>query len=459
MPLNKPTIVIAGAGEVGYHLIENLHREVPDLLVIDSDGDVLERIAAAFEVRTEEANVIESRHMNRSYLKGVDLFLAITNSDETNMIACKTASEAGVGKTICRIRQIDFSTSERSFSLDALGIDQVINPVSLVAERIYQLVQSPDVVDRHEFLSGDIYLTGFKIRQSCRIADKTAGDLEEDLAERLFRIAVVQHTDMAVVPSRTTAIRPNDVVYFFCRADKFGELKAYLGYAKTNVAERRIFINGGGHIGVRLAERLEQAGQRVKVIEKDLSRSFHISERLTKSLVLNFDGTDLKQLTAEGIENADFFISVTNDEKINLSSCLLAAEQGVKRTICLVHQPEFISIVEQNTPISLGISPRVLTTKYLARFIQRSDVRSYFPLSNSQLAILELELDDLTPCLGLPLKDLQFPQNVVVGLIKREGDILLPDGEHELRSGDVILIIVHRLDKTKVMEFFQPLAF
>ena len=457
--MEKLKLVIAGAGEVGYHLIENLHKENLDLLVIDSDKEVLEELSTKFNIQTEESNVIESRHMNRSCLEGVDLFLAITNSDETNMIACKTASEAGVKKTICRIRQIDFNTSKKTFSLDTLGIDKIINPVSLVAEKIYYLVQSPDLVDRHEFISGDIYLVGFKIREYCRIANKTINDLEEDLTNRLFKIAVIQRIDMTIVPSRETTIQPMDVVYFFCGSNRFRELRAYLGYEKYAVVEKRIFINGGGHIGVRLAKRLENAGQKVKIIEKEVSRSFRISERLEKSLVLNFDGTDLKQLIAEGIENADFFISVTNDEKINLTSCLLAAEQGVDRTICLVHQPEFISIIDQNTSINLGISPRVLITKYLARFIQGSNVQSYFPLSNSQLAIMELRLNEFTPCLGVSLKDLQFPENVMIGLIKRDKKILLPKGEHTLLSGDIILIIVHRLDKSKVMKFFQPLAF
>ena len=444
---------------MGYHLIENLRQEELNILVIDSDKRVLERLRADYDVKTEESNIVDSRFMNSSYLKNVDLFLAITNSDETNMIACKTASEAGAKKTICRIRQIDFSTSKKKFSLNSLGIDWVINPVSLVAEEICHLVQVPNIVDRHEFVSGDIHLVGFKIQPHCRIAGKSLGELKRDFDDRLFKVSAIQRSDMAIVPSRDVVIRPKDVVYFFCQANKFHDLKTYLGYRKSSHREKRIFINGGGHIGVRLAKRLEDAGHKVKVIERKVSRSFRISERLERSLVLNFDGTDLKQLIAEGIEHADFFISVTDDENVNLASCLVAAEQSMARTICLVHQPEFLSIIDQNTAISLGVSPRILTTRYLARFIQESSVQSYFPLGNSHLAILELKLSDVTPCIGVPLQDLLFPENAVVGLIKRGDRILLPKGEHTLQSGDIILIIVHRMDKSKVMRFFQPLAF
>ena len=264
---------------------------------------------------------------------------------------------------------------------------------------------------------------------------------------------------MSSIPSQDMVIQEDDIVYFFCRVKHFQKLRNLLGYQKKNAKQMRIFVNGGGHIGVRLAKKLEQANHKVKIIEKDLTRSYRISDRLSKSLVLNFDGTDVKQLIAEGIENADFFISVTDNEKINLTACLIAEQQGVKRTICLVQQPEFISIIDQKTPISLGVSARVLTTRYLAQFIQGTNIQSYFPLSNSHIAVLELKMTDLTPCLSIPIRELQLPDDVVIGIIQRDDKIIFPTGEDILQTNDTILLILHRLDRTKAMQFFQPFSF
>ncbi|MCP4757554.1 MAG: Trk system potassium transporter TrkA [Proteobacteria bacterium] len=448
-------IVVAGAGEVGYHLIENLSRENLEILVVDNNAEVLEKLRSEYDVKTDHANIIDSKYLTKAHLADADLFLAITNSDETNMVACKAASEAGANKTICRIRQIDLSTEKKQFSLQSLGIDWIINPVSLVANELFKLVLTPNIVDNHEFSNGDITLTGYKIRQHAKILNRAVGELEEELRRNSFHIGIIQRKDMSIIPKKDEVIQQDDVVYFFYKTENYQLLRKILSYGKADSKSRRVFVNGGGHMGLRLAQRLEEAKQNVKVIEKDVARSFHIAEKLNKTLVLNFDGTDLKQLTTEGIENADYFISVTDNEQVNLTSCLLACEQGVERTICLVKQPELIPILDQNTPISLGISPRILTARHLVRFIQDTNVYSYFSLVGSHIEVLEFRLDDCTPCLDIPLKELELPENVRIGIIQRGDKCLLPTGDAKLMCGDTVLLILHRLDRDKAMMFFQ----
>lgn len=453
-------IVIAGAGEVGYHLIENLCREENlQILAIDNNLEVLEKLKQEFEVKIEHGNIIDSSCLNTAYMAEVDLFLAITNSDETNMIACKMASEAGAKKTVCRIRQVDLGSSKKKQSLESLGIDYVINPVELVAEEIYRLVLAPNIVERYEFANRDVSLVGFKIHSDSTIVDQSVENISVSLRKFNFQLGLIQRNDLSVIPQSDFVIQSGDIVYFFCKTKDFQKLRQFLGYSKKRLGEKRIFINGGGHIGVRLAKRLEDAGQNVKVIEKDIARSYHITERLQKSFVLNFSGTDLKQLVSEGVEDAHYFISVTDNESLNMTSCLMASGQGVGRTICLVQQPEYISIIDQKTPISLGVSPRVLTTRYLTRFIQDSSIHSYFPINNSHIAVLEIRLTEYTPCLSVPIEQLQFPDDVVVSLIKRKGKLVVPSGGACFQVGDTVLLILHKMDREKTMKFFQPLSF
>lgn len=447
-------IVIAGAGEVGFHLIENLSKEGLDISVIDINPEVLDKLKNDYGVQTDHSNIVDSPFLAASHLKDANLFLAITNSDETNMIACKLASEAGAKHTICRIRQVDLATRHKEFSLKSLGIDWIINPVYLVAEELERIVLTPNIVDSHLFLDGKVQLTGYRMTEYSRIIGKTIGVLEKDFKRNLFQIVIIQRKNMSFVPQKDDVIKYDDVVYFLYRSQDFIPLRKVLGYAQMFSKSRRIFINGGGNIGLRLAENLERAHQEVKLIEKDLSRSYHIAEKLQSALVLNFDGTDLNQLTAEGIENADYFISVTDSEPVNLTSCLLAGNQGVERTICLVQQPELIQIINQNTPITLGISPRVLTGRYLVQFIQGTNVSSYFSLANSQIEVLEVHLEPQAKCLNIPLSQLALPENVLVGMIKRNNSFLLAKGESTLKAGDIILLVTHRFDREKALKFF-----
>ena len=447
-------IVIAGAGEVGFHLIENLSREDQDLLVIDINDDVLERLKQDYGVKTDHSNIVDSKFMSPTHLKDADLFLAITNSDETNMIACKLASEAGVKQTICRIRQVDLATTKKEFSLKSLGIDWVINPVSLVADELVRLVLTPNIVDSHFFLDGKILLTGYRMTEYSRIIGRSIEALEEEFKRSLFQIAIIQRKSMSFIPQKSDVIKYGDVVYFIYREEDFVALRRILGYAQKYSKTRKIFINGGGNIGLKITEGLEKAHQEVKLIEHNLSRSYHLAESLQKSLVLNFDGTDLNQLTAEGIESADYFISVTDSESVNLTSCLLACDQGVERTICLVQQPELVQIIDQNTPLTLGISPRVSTARYLVQFIQGTNVSSYFALVNSQIEVFEIHLEPNSKCLNIPLKHLSLPENVLIGMIKRKKSFLIAKGNTFLIAGDVVLLVLHRFDREKALSLF-----
>lgn len=447
-------IIIAGAGEVGFNLIENLCKEDLDIIVIDTNKEVLKKLEQEFHVTIDQSNIIDSQYLGPSHLKDTDLFLAITNSDETNMIACKMASEGGVKQTVCRIRQINFTDSAH-ISLKTLGIDVVINPVSLVAEELFHLVSAPNVVDSHEFCRGKITLVGFKMGAHSSLLNKTLGELEPQLVRRLFQVAMIQRQDMSIIPHKEVEILEDDVVYFYCRADEFQKLKSFVGYGQRKLRAKRVFINGGGHIGLRLAQHLEDAHIEVKIIEKDPARALRISEKLEKSLVLNFDGTDLKQLIAEGIEHADFFFSVTDNDSINLTSCLLACEQNVRRTICLIKQPEYSTILDKNSPIYLGVSPRLLTARYLTRFIQGPNIEGYFSFNNSEIEVLEIRLDKHIAALNTSLQALELPEDVRISLIKRDRGFLIPTGETILQEGDTIILTIHRMDRQETMHLFQ----
>lgn len=448
-------IIIAGAGEVGFHLIEKLCKEQNEIYVVDTNSEVLDKLRADYDIHTDQSNIVTSKFLNKSHLQDADLFMAITNSDETNMIACKTASEAGAAKTVCRIRQVTLNSEKKQVSLKSLGIDWVINPVSLVADELCKLILTPNIVDSHEFAGGAVAMTGYKITDYSKILNRSIDQIEREQLKGRFQIGIIQRKEMSIIPSKDEVIQLDDILYFFYETRNYQRLRKILGYDHLQSKSRQVFINGGGHMGLRVAQRLERANQHVKIIEKDLARSYHITEKLRKAFVLNFDGTDLKQLIAEGIESADYFISVTESEQVNVTACLLAKQQGVERTICLVKQPELIQIIDRNTPISFGISPRMLTARHLVRFIQDTNDFTYFSLLNSHIEILETHIKETASCLETPLSSLELPEDVWIATIFRDNRFLIPTGDDTLLPGDIVILTLHRLDRMKAMAVFN----
>ncbi|OGG93259.1 MAG: hypothetical protein A2527_13505 [Candidatus Lambdaproteobacteria bacterium RIFOXYD2_FULL_50_16] len=448
-------IVIAGAGEVGYNLIDKLAAQGARLWVVDRDAQVLEKLSRKFsEVTVDCANLVDSRFLTKTHLKDADLFLAITNSDEINMIACKMASSAGAKRTVCRIRSIQLKGAKREESLKSLGIDHIINPVELAANELFHLVSAPYLVDTHEFDQGNLSLIGYRIQEFCNIVGQSISKIEEKLASLSIKPGLVVRQDRAFLPDGRTLIEDQDLLYFFCPTGMRSWLRGFLGYAKEAKGRKNIMINGGGHIGFKLATMLENTHHRVKVIERDRMRSHNIAGRLTNAMVLNMDGTDRRKLLAEGLDEQDFFVSLTPREDVNMAACLIAKAHSNAKTICLVKQAELTQIIAQGTLIDLAISPRLLTARSLIRFVHAGSIESYF--SHGHTAVMQLRLNPKCPCVGKRLGELALPKSSTVAVIGRKGHYILPGIKTEFEAGDLVFLIQHDQDKNEVMSFFSP---
>lgn len=446
-------VVIAGAGEVGFNLIENLSRENNKILAIDTDEQVLQRLSELNNVATVRHNITDTHLFSESFLKDVDLFFAITNSDETNLIASQMAKEAGVKKTICRAMKISVPFEKTDFSLSALGVDHIINPIEVVANELYRLIEAPNSVHSHDFFNGQITLIGFHIKEHTRIIGKKISYLNREMSNRRFHIVTFQREGRTLLPGDDDVVKKNDIINFICPSDKIRELRKELGYNRNK--KRRVFINGSGRVGFALAKKLEDSDVKLKVICRKKQNCFHASDDLRKGLVLHMDGTDTKGLVAEGINGADYFLSVTNDDHVNMVSCMLAGEAGVKYTISLVKQPEYVSMLANHPDVYLGISPRAVTARYLSRYIHGDQVTSYSSIPGSQLEVLEITVKKGLPCLNVSMKHLNLPDGVRIQLVKRKDNWLFPEESDVLKPGDQIIVILHKMDRAEVLSFFQ----
>ncbi|HKJ00283.1 MAG TPA: Trk system potassium transporter TrkA [bacterium] len=445
-------VLIIGAGEVGYHVIGSLYRENVDLVAIDTDPAVLEQLKAEFNITTMLGNATDSGLLREAGAATADLFLAITNYDETNIISCLLAGQMGAAKKIARVKTIELGRESSFTEKHHMGIDLIINPYEVASEHLAHLAEYPQLTDFHLFLGDHVALVRIPIAEGSPLDNQSVMSFGQNAQIPHTLIAIIQRDGISSMPSRDTVIRAGDQVYFFCERHRLRHLFSFLRLPARPA--RRVFINGGGHIGYALARRLEQQQVDVRILEIHEERCHWLSQQLDHSLVLHADGSDSAALKAEGIEHADYFISVTDTDQVNVVSCLLAKEYGAARTLALVKQPEYIQIIAQRGAIDVAFSPRLLTARKILRFVRGENLESFFAFANSDIELLELQVRTGMRCCGARLAELELPAGMLVGAVMRGEAIFVPRGDDALHEGDTILLLQQRRNRQATKAFF-----
>jgi trk system potassium uptake protein TrkA len=338
--------------------------------------------------------------------------------------------------------------SDRSY----LGIDLIINPYEVAAEHLANLVVHPEVTDYNQYLGDRALLVRFSVTPACPLAGMRVIDFGRDARIPKTLIALVQRGGESLIPDAAMRVEAGDQVYFFCERERLDTLSRFLGLSTH--PSRRVFINGGGHIGFALARRLERTVPHVRLMEINEKRCMALSQLLNRTLVLRADGTSSIALKEEGIEQADCFLSCTNQDQVNIVSCLLAHEYGARHTIALVKQPEYIPIIESRQIANVAFSPRLLTARKLLRFVRGEMLQSFFAFPNSDVELLEMDIPPGARCDHAPLSSLELPVGVLIGAVKRGEHLFIPRGQDALWAGDRILLIQQRRHRRITGELF-----
>ena len=446
-------VVIIGAGEVGYHVIGALYRENVEIVAIDTNPTVLEQLTSEFNITTLQGNATDIAVLEKAGTVDADLFLAVTNYDETNIISCLLAGHIGNTKKIARVKTINIGHDSSFTEKRHLGIELIINPYQVAAEHLANLVANPRLTDYHPFLGDEVILTRIFISGKNPLAGSTIKEFGQTARIPQTLIAIIQRAGESFIPGPDTVIEVRDSVYFFCGRDHLQDLIDFLQLPRT--PDRKVFINGGGHIGYALARRLEHTNVDLRILEKSEERCDWLSQKLDRALILHADGTDSTALRAEGIEHADTFISVTAADEVNVVSCLLAKEYGAARTVSLVKQPEWLPILAKGGMIDIAFSPRVLTARKILRFVRGGDLGSFFTFVASDIEILELRLNPGVRCNGHRLADLGLPPGALVGAVRRGEEIFIPRGDDLVMEDDTILLLQQRRNRRATRAIFR----
>ena len=449
-------IIVLGAGQVGASVAENLSREANDITVVDHDPRRLHELQERFDLRTVVGEAAHPGVLRRAGAEDADMVIAVTNSDETNMVACQVAYTLFRTPTkIARIRARDYIRSPQLFSQEALPIDVLISPEQLVIDQLQRLIEYPGALQVLDFAGGRVQLVAVKAYYGGPLVGHELSELGRQLPGIKTRVAAIFRRGAGIIPQGDTVIEVDDEVFFIAATR---DIRAVMGELRRLDKEvRRVILVGGGNIGLGLAAALEHRYQ-VKVIEHNPARVQRISQELNRSLVLLGDAADEELLLEESIESTDVFCAVTNDDEANILSAMLAKRLGARKVISLINRAAYVDLVESGD-IDIAISPYLSTIGSLLAHVRRGDVVMVHSLRRGAAEAIEAVAHGDTKSskvVGRAIDDIRLPPGTTIGAIVRGDEVVIAHHDTVIEAEDhVILFVVDKKRIAEVERLFQ----
>ena len=450
-------ILILGAGQVGSSAAYHLSREeANEVTVVDMRPEVLRELQDRLDIRTVVGHAAYPEVLERAGANDADIIVALTNTDETNMVACQVAYTLYHTPTkIARIRSAEYMSSKKLFMQDAIPVDVRISPEQLVCEYIEQLILYPGSLQVLEFADGRVRLVGARADADGLLVGQQIATLKEHIPNTEGRIAAIYRDGKALLPDGNTIIEEGDEVLFVAARQ---DIRVFMSeMRKLEDPVRRVVIAGGGNIGVRLALALEQTNQ-VKIIERNPQRAKTISERLNKAIVLVGDAADEELLLEENIDNADVFVALTNAEEANILSAMLAKRLGANKVMALINRPSYAELVESGS-IDIAISPQQVTIGSLLAHVRRGDVVKVHSLRRGAAEAMEAiahGTENESKVVGRKIEDIDLPRGTNIIALVRGDQVLIAHHDTVVETDDhVIMFMTDRRKIEKLENLFQ----
>ena len=450
-------ILILGAGQVGRTAAQHLSREpANEVTIVDTNEDVLRDLQDRLDVRAVAGNGSYPTVLETAGIADTDILVALTSSDETNIVACEIAHALYRTPTkIARIRAPEYTARAQLFTEGALAVDVWISPEQLVTEYIARLLSYPGALQVVDFADGRVQLVGVRARRDGLLVGRELRELKQHLPDTEARVAAIYRNDRLVPAVGDTVIEENDEIFFVAAQDDLRRVLAELRRSEDPV--RRLVIAGGGNIGLRLARTLEKSNQ-VKLIERDPRRARRISEILENTIVLNGDAADEELLVEENIDSADVFAALTNSEEANVLSAMLAKRLGARRVMALINRPSYGRLME-NHSIDIVISPQTITIGTLLAHVRRGDVVRVHSLRRGAAEAIEAIVHGTqgrSRVIGRALEQIDLPQGASVVAIVRGERVIMAHHDTRIEAEDhVIIFLSDRRHIDAVSRLFQ----
>jgi trk system potassium uptake protein TrkA len=449
-------ILILGAGQVGSTVAESLVGEANDITVVDADAEKLRQLQDRLDLRTLAGNAAHPSTLEKAGVADADMLLAVTQSDEVNLVACKLAASLYNTPTrIARIRSTSYLGRPEVFNSENFCVDQSICPEQILTDYIVKLIEFPEALQVLEFASGKVSLVAVKAIEGGPLVGRPLRFLRTDMPQIDTRVAAIFRRDRSLDLTGDTVVEAGDEVFFIAATEHIRAVMQELRRMDKRV--KRVMIVGGGNIGRRLAKTLEQDYQ-VKLIEHNKKACNNLATELSRCLVLHGDGTDEKLMQQEHVADVDVFCALTNDDENNIMSSLLAKHGGARKVIALINRSAYVDLV-QGGKIDIALSPAQVTIGSLLAYVRQGDVAAVHSLRRGAAEALELVAHgdrDSSHVVGRRIEEIEAPAGTTIGAIVRENEVLIAHHDTVIEENDHVIVFVNdKRDVSKVEKLFQ----
>lgn len=449
-------IIILGAGEVGGTLAAHLASEQNDITIVDTDGERLRQLQDRLDIRTVQGQASHPNILFQSGAEDADMLIAVTNSDEINMMACQIAHTVYHTPTkISRIRSVNYLEHPDLFSPEHIPVDVIIGPEQLVTDSICKLLENPGALQVLDFADGRVQLVAVKAVSGGPLVGHELQEIRKHMPKVDTRVAAIFRGNSPIIPTGTTVVEAGDEVFFIAAKN---DIRAVMSELRDiDQPYKRIIIAGGGNIGATLASAIE-SDYSVKLVERSYDRCRHLSEQLQRCIVLHGNASDTELLSAEGIDEIDVFLALTNDDEANIMASMLAKRMGARKVITLITNPAYVDLV-QGGEIDIALSPQQITIGSLLTHVRRGDISNVHSLRRGAAEAIEVIAhgdQSSSKIVGRRLDAIDLPEGVTIGAVVRGKDVFIAHSHIEIETDDhVILFLVDKGKINDVERLFQ----
>ena len=449
-------ILILGAGQVGSTVAESLVSEANDITVVDSDGDKLRLLQDRLDLRTLTGNAAHPSVLEQAGIADADMLLAVTQSDEVNLVACKLAATLYNTPTrIARIRAADYLERPEVFGTENFCVNFSICPEQILTEYIVKLIEFPEALQVLEFAGGKASLVAVRAFEGGPLVGKPLNFLRSHMPQVETRVAAIFRKDRPLIPEGSTVIEDGDEIFFIAATDNIRSVLSEM--RRMDKPTKRVMIVGGGNIGRRLAKALERDYQ-VKLIEHNKKSCERLAGELSNTLVLNGDGTDEKLMQQEHVDDVDVFCALTNDDENNIMSALLAKQGGARKVIALINRSAYVDLL-QGGKIDIALSPAQVTIGSLLAYVRQGDVVAVHSLRRGAAEALELVAHgdrQSSRVVGRRIDEIDLPKGATIGALVRGDQVIMGHHDTLIEAEDhVIVFVIDKRTVKKVEKLFQ----
>ncbi|MEB2780538.1 Trk system potassium transporter TrkA [Algoriphagus sp. C2-6-M1] len=444
-------IVIAGAGDMGYHLAEQLSFDNKDITLIDTDREVLDYVASKLDVLTVQGDATSFDVLKRANVNRASMLLAVTTSEKTNIVTAVLAKQLGAKRVMARVRNHSYMDAENLSYFKNLGIDNLISPTMLCSKHIFNMIENSSFTEVFDFEGGKLNIVGITLDQSNPLVNQRIMDTKSNPIFDDIRIIAILRDQKTIIPRGSTIVRNNDHVFFISNKKNTQSIMEVLGQEKHTI--KNVMIIGGDDMALTTALRLEDHF-RVTLINKDKERCKWLAENLKNSLVINGDFKNVELLIEEGLEQMDAFLALTESSETNIIASLTAKNHGVYKTIAHVDTREYIHISHSIGVDSL-INKKLVAANEISRFLKKGTVEAVSGIYGVDAEFIQYSVCKNNRLIKNPLRDLHFPDSAIVAGVIRGDQVFIPDGDFQLDLNDKAIVLALPEAKNALEKLFH----